>query len=138
MTQQKYMLITGAAGGIGRATVKLFAEKGWCVIGVDRADFGISQVLFQRIFFTIAVSAQTLNRGFTDPETHVRAIGLDDRRHEIEQIGVVLLLLAGGKLQGVILPECTGVYHGTHAVHHGLHPQQHVADIRMVDDRHIP
>jgi NAD(P)-dependent dehydrogenase (short-subunit alcohol dehydrogenase family) len=34
------MLITGAAGGIGRATVKLFANKGWHVIGVDRATFG--------------------------------------------------------------------------------------------------
>jgi len=33
-------LITGAAGGIGRATVALFAEKGWRVIGVDRAEFG--------------------------------------------------------------------------------------------------
>jgi len=34
------LLITGAAGGIGRATVELFAEKGWRVIGVDRKDFG--------------------------------------------------------------------------------------------------
>jgi len=34
------LLITGAAGGIGRATVHLFAEKGWQVIGVDRAPFG--------------------------------------------------------------------------------------------------
>ncbi len=33
-------MITGAAGGIGRATVRLFAEKGWIVIGVDRASFG--------------------------------------------------------------------------------------------------
>jgi NAD(P)-dependent dehydrogenase (short-subunit alcohol dehydrogenase family) len=40
MTEQKYMLITGAAGGIGRATVRLFAEKGWRVIGVDRQSFG--------------------------------------------------------------------------------------------------
>jgi len=40
MTDLKYMLITGAAGGIGRATVKLFAEKGWRVIGVDRQAFG--------------------------------------------------------------------------------------------------
>lgn len=34
------VLITGAAGGIGRATVQLFAESGWQVIGVDRAPFG--------------------------------------------------------------------------------------------------
>jgi glucose 1-dehydrogenase len=34
------MLITGAAGGIGRATVKVFAEAGWRVIGVDRRPFG--------------------------------------------------------------------------------------------------
>lgn len=34
------VLITGAAGGIGRATVALFAESGWNVIGVDRAEFG--------------------------------------------------------------------------------------------------
>jgi NAD(P)-dependent dehydrogenase (short-subunit alcohol dehydrogenase family) len=33
------VLITGAAGGIGRATVALFAEKGWRVIGVDRSEF---------------------------------------------------------------------------------------------------
>ena len=36
----KTVLITGAGGGIGRATVALFAEKGWHVIGVDRAPFG--------------------------------------------------------------------------------------------------
>ena len=38
---QRTMLITGAAGGIGRATVQLFHEKGWRVIGVDRAEFGL-------------------------------------------------------------------------------------------------
>jgi len=38
--KNKTLLITGAAGGIGRATVALFAEKGWSVIGVDRAEFG--------------------------------------------------------------------------------------------------
>lgn len=36
----KTVLITGAAGGIGRATVNLFTEKDWHVIGVDRAEFG--------------------------------------------------------------------------------------------------
>lgn len=39
-TTQKSVLITGAAGGIGRATVNLFSEWGWRVIGVDRAPFG--------------------------------------------------------------------------------------------------
>jgi NAD(P)-dependent dehydrogenase (short-subunit alcohol dehydrogenase family) len=34
--ETRIMLITGAAGGIGRATVDLFAQKGWKVIGVDR------------------------------------------------------------------------------------------------------
>jgi NAD(P)-dependent dehydrogenase (short-subunit alcohol dehydrogenase family) len=34
------VLITGAAGGIGRASVQLFFETGWQVIGVDRAEFG--------------------------------------------------------------------------------------------------
>lgn len=40
MMTPKTMMITGAAGGIGRATVHLFAERGWRVIGVDRRDFG--------------------------------------------------------------------------------------------------
>lgn len=36
----KTTLITGAGGGIGRACVNYFSERGWRVIGVDRADFG--------------------------------------------------------------------------------------------------
>ncbi|MRR52787.1 MAG: SDR family oxidoreductase, partial [Rhodocyclaceae bacterium] len=39
-TRSRVLLITGAAGGIGRAAVKLFTENGWRVIGVDRAEFG--------------------------------------------------------------------------------------------------
>lgn len=38
--ENRTLLITGAAGGIGRASVVLFAEKGWRVIGVDRNEFG--------------------------------------------------------------------------------------------------
>lgn len=41
-TNQRVLLITGAAGGIGRATVELFNEKGWVVIGVDRKPYGSS------------------------------------------------------------------------------------------------
>jgi len=36
---QKAVLITGASGGIGRATVDVFSHSGWRVIGVDRAGF---------------------------------------------------------------------------------------------------
>src|SRR6202142_2959604 len=38
--KNRIVLITGAAGGIGRATIALFAEKDWRVIGVDRNIFG--------------------------------------------------------------------------------------------------
>ena len=34
--KKKTVLITGAAGGVGRATVKYFNERGFRVIGVDR------------------------------------------------------------------------------------------------------
>jgi len=40
LSSLRTVLITGAAGGIGRATVRLFADYGWQVIGVDRAEFG--------------------------------------------------------------------------------------------------
>jgi NAD(P)-dependent dehydrogenase (short-subunit alcohol dehydrogenase family) len=39
-TDVRTALITGSAGGIGRATLNLFSEMGWRVIGVDRAPFG--------------------------------------------------------------------------------------------------
>lgn len=40
--RKKVVLITGASGGIGRAAVQLFNEKGWSVVGVDRQEFGES------------------------------------------------------------------------------------------------
>lgn len=35
---QRVVLVTGAAGGIGRATVTLFRHEGWYVIGFDRVE----------------------------------------------------------------------------------------------------
>jgi NAD(P)-dependent dehydrogenase (short-subunit alcohol dehydrogenase family) len=40
MHQDHVVLITGAGGGIGRATVQHFAANDWRVIGVDRHEFG--------------------------------------------------------------------------------------------------
>lgn len=36
--KKRVVLITGAGGGIGRATAQVFAECGWRVIGVDRRE----------------------------------------------------------------------------------------------------
>lgn len=38
--ENRSVLITGASGGIGRATVRLFANYKWKVIGVDRSPYG--------------------------------------------------------------------------------------------------
>ncbi len=38
-SEKRVVLVTGSAGGIGRAVVHLFAEKGWTVIGVDQNPF---------------------------------------------------------------------------------------------------
>ncbi len=37
--ETRAVMITGAAGGIGRAAVQVFAAAGWKVIGVDRSPF---------------------------------------------------------------------------------------------------
>ena len=39
--RERVVLITGAAGGIGHATVQVFADCGWKVIGVDRRAFEV-------------------------------------------------------------------------------------------------
>ena len=36
----RYVLITGSAGGIGKACVNLFFTEGWRVIGVDINEYG--------------------------------------------------------------------------------------------------
>lgn len=64
------VLITGAAGGIGRATVQLFAERGWLVIGVDRAPFGAEfphNGLFIQADISIGTNLETI---FTRAQAH--------------------------------------------------------------------
>ncbi len=40
ISRERVVLITGAAGGVGKATVDVFFRNGWKVIGVDRNPFG--------------------------------------------------------------------------------------------------
>lgn len=37
--KKRYVVVTGAAGGIGRSSANFFAKKGWIVIGIDRDPF---------------------------------------------------------------------------------------------------
>lgn len=66
------VLVTGAAGGIGRATVRQFAAMGWRVIGVDRAAFGEGfpeHGDFIQSDISIGANMETIfeqARGFTD------------------------------------------------------------------------
>jgi glucose 1-dehydrogenase len=48
---EKIALITGAAGGIGRACVDVFGERGWKVIATDRREAGgyAKEVLFRHM-----------------------------------------------------------------------------------------
>jgi glucose 1-dehydrogenase len=38
--ENRVVLVSGAAGGVGRAVVKVFSEAGWREIGIDRNEFG--------------------------------------------------------------------------------------------------
>lgn len=37
---EKFIMITGSAGGIGRACISRFFRQGWRVIGIDKTNFG--------------------------------------------------------------------------------------------------
>jgi NAD(P)-dependent dehydrogenase (short-subunit alcohol dehydrogenase family) len=42
--ESKWVLVSGAAGGIGSATVKVFKEHGWNVVAVDRKPFNETEL----------------------------------------------------------------------------------------------
>src|SRR5204863_6304772 len=55
MPAKRVVAITGAAGGIGGATARVFRDAGWCVVGVDRRDLnGHSDAVDQFIRADIA------------------------------------------------------------------------------------
>ena len=104
---------------------------------VEGHDLGVAQVLLDGVVLAVAVSAQTLHGRLADPEAHVRTVGLDNGGHEVHQVRVVGPLVAVRQFARQIGPESAAVDHRTHAVHHGLHPQQHAAHVRVVDDGHL-
>ena len=71
---QPIVLISGASGGIGRATCQLFNDRGWVVVGVDQEDSNnsfaahkflqgdFSDAVFNReVFNTIKIEFGSLN-----------------------------------------------------------------------------
>lgn len=70
--EERVAIVTGAAGGIGSATVRVFADAGWTVIGIDRRP----------IDATSEHSARFLTADIARPEsrdqiaTHLRHLGV--------------------------------------------------------------
>jgi len=56
MAKTRTVLITGAAGGVGRATVALFLEEGWRVLAVDLSPFPQGPLLKGAHFFKADIS----------------------------------------------------------------------------------
>lgn len=76
---KKYALVTGSAGGIGKAIVQTFANQGYSVIGLDctplPADFlgqNYLQLDLERIVDDISFRVQTLD----NIKRHLRGAGL--------------------------------------------------------------
>lgn len=55
INENRFVLITGSAGGIGRACVTHFSNQGWRVIGIDKNPFG-EGFPKKGLFFTADIS----------------------------------------------------------------------------------
>ena len=64
----KTMLITGAAGGIGKACVRVFSETGWRVIAVDRAGLVGEDGTSHQGMFTLTAQRQLPNLVIASPK----------------------------------------------------------------------
>ena len=60
---------------------------------IEGHDLGVPQILFDGIVLGVPVAAKALQGRLTHPESHVRAIGLDDGGDEIQKVLVVTFVL---------------------------------------------
>jgi NAD(P)-dependent dehydrogenase (short-subunit alcohol dehydrogenase family) len=72
----RVVLITGASGGIGTATVQLFAQKGWHVIGIDKKKTGQASRVHHFIMADVADTAEwkMISTKIAKEEGHVDAL----------------------------------------------------------------
>ena len=90
--QQKSILITGAASGIGRATALLFAERGWFVglfdvnekeLRVVAETIGESSCRYQALDVTDPVSYEQAIKYFGAIRGLTEALNIESQRHGI-------------------------------------------------------
>jgi hypothetical protein len=103
---------------------------------VDREDLGVAAVLLDGIVLDVARAAVGLDGELGDAERLVRAVGLHDRR---EQIDLTLMVDRFGLVDLVERVREVGVQRELdaerpHAFDLGFHLDQHAADVRVLDD----
>ena len=73
---KRWALITGAAGGIGRATTELFAAEGWETVAVDRREAGNypEGVTFRRADVALPEDVEAVFAWLADRTTRLEAL----------------------------------------------------------------
>jgi glucose 1-dehydrogenase len=73
---KRIVVITGAAGGIGRATVETFTREGWAVFALDRQPTGEypEGVISRQVDVSVESEVQSFSRWLSDEVEHVDAL----------------------------------------------------------------
>ena len=95
------------------------------------------EVITNRIFFGVAVSAVNLNGLFADKLSAFAAVGFDNGGQQLDQAVVTLLFRRGSGRGGPVKAIGDVINKAAHSFHVGFHLQQHAPDIRVTDDGHL-